>query len=203
MSITELCVKRPVLAWMIMAATIVFGVVAAQRIGVSQMPDVDFPTVTVNVTWEGAAPEVIENDVVQILEDSLAQVEGMTSLTSTARQGNAQITVELDISRNVDLALQDVQTKIAQAQRRLPRDIDPPVVSKTNPEDHPIMWIAVSGPFTRQKVTDYARYRVREKLQTVPGVGEIMMGGYVDRNVRVWLDAQKMECVPKKYLSCQ
>ena len=193
MSITEICVKRPVLAWMIMAATIVFGVVAAQRIGVSQMPDVDFPTVTVNVTWEGAAPEVIENDVVQILEDSLAQVEGMTSLTSTARQGNAQITVELDISRNVDLALQDVQTKIAQAQRRLPRDIDPPVVSKTNPEDQPIMWIAVSGPFTRQKVTDYARYRIREKLQTVPGVGEIMMGGYVDRNVRVWLDAQKMD----------
>ena len=96
MSITEVCVRRPVLAWMIMAATIVFGVVAAQRIGVSQMPDVDFPTVSVNVTWEGAAPEVIENDVVQVLEDSLAQVEGVTSLVSTARQGNAQITVELD-----------------------------------------------------------------------------------------------------------
>jgi len=193
MSITEVCVKRPVLAWMIMAATIVFGVVAAQRIGVSQMPDVDFPTVTVNVTWEGAAPEVIENDVVQILEDALSQVEGVTAITATARQGNAQITVELDISRNVDLALQDVQTKIAQAQRRLPRDIDPPVVSKTNPEDQPILWVAVSGPFTRQMVTDYARYRVREKLQTVPGVGEITMGGYVDRNVRVWLDAQKMD----------
>ncbi len=193
MSITEVCVRRPVLAWMIMAATIVFGVVAAQRIGVSQMPDVDFPTVSVNVTWEGAAPEVVENDVVQVLEDSLAQVEGVTSLVSTARQGSAQITVELDISRDVDLALQDVQTKIAQVARRLPRDIDPPVVSKTNPEDQPIMWIAVSGPFTRQMVTDYARYRVREKLQTVPGVGEIMMGGYVERNVRVWLDAQKMD----------
>jgi hydrophobe/amphiphile efflux-1 (HAE1) family protein len=193
MSITEVCVRRPVLAWMIMAATIVFGVVAAQRIGVSQMPDVDFPTVSVQVTWEGAAPEVVENDVVQVLEDSLAQVEGVTSLVSTARQGSAQITVELDISRDVDLALQDVQTKIAQVARRLPRDIDPPVVSKTNPEDQPIMWVAVSGPFTRQMVTDYARYRVREKLQTVPGVGEIMMGGYVERNVRVWLDAQKMD----------
>ncbi|HEX6764528.1 MAG TPA: efflux RND transporter permease subunit, partial [Polyangiaceae bacterium] len=193
MSLTEVCVKRPVLAWMIMLATIVFGAVAAQRIGVSQMPDVDFPTVAVNVTWEGAAPEVIENDVVQVLEDALSQVEGATSLTSTSRQGNAQITVELDLSRNVDMALQDVQTKIAQAARRLPRDIDPPVVSKTNPEDQPIMWVAVSGPFTRQMVTDYARYRVREKLQTVPGVGEIMMGGYVDRNVRIWLDAQKMD----------
>ena len=193
MTITEICVKRPVLAWMIMLATIVFGVVAAGRIGVSQMPDVDFPTISVNVTWEGAAPEVIENDVVQILEDALAQVEGAKSLTATSRQGSAQITVELDLSRNVDLALQDVQTKIAQAQRTLPRDMDPPIVSKTNPEDQPILWVAVSGPFTRQLITDYARYQVRQKLQTVPGVGEVMMGGYVDRNVRVWLDASKMD----------
>jgi len=193
MTITEVCVRRPVLAWMIMAATIVFGVVAVQRIGVSQMPDVDFPTITVNVTREGAAPEVIENDVVQVLEDALAQVEGVKSLTATARQGNAQITVELDISRNVDLALQDVQTKIAQAQRNLPRDIDPPVVSKTNPEDQPIMWVAVSGPFTRQVIADHARYQVRERLQTVPGVGEIRMGGYLERAVRVWLDAARMD----------
>ncbi|HEX5099129.1 MAG TPA: efflux RND transporter permease subunit [Polyangiaceae bacterium] len=193
MTITEVCVKRPVLAWMIMLATIVFGIVAVQRIGVSQMPDVDFPTISVNVTWEGAAPEVMENDVIQVLEDALAQVEGAKSLTATSRQGSAQITVELDLSRNVDLALQDVQTKIAQAQRTLPRDLDPPVVSKTNPEDQPILWVAVSGPFTRQLITDYARYQVRQKLQTVPGVGEVMMGGYVDRNVRVWLDAKKMD----------
>src|SRR6188768_3862238 len=193
MTLTEVCVKRPVLAWMIMLATIVFGVVAAGRIGVSQMPDVDFPTISVNVTWEGAAPEVIENDVVQVLEDALAQVEGAKSLTATSRQGSAQITVELDLSRNVDLALQDVQTKIAQAQRTLPRDLDPPVVSKTNPEDQPILWVAVAGPFTRQLITDYARYQVRQKLQTVPGVGEVMMGGYVDRNVRVWLDASKLD----------
>jgi multidrug efflux pump len=192
-TITEVCVKRPVLAWMIMLATIVFGVVAVQRIGVSQMPDVDFPTISVSVTWEGAAPEVMENDVVQVLEDALAQVEGAKSLTATSRQGSAQITVELDLSRNVDLALQDVQTKIAQAQRTLPRDLDPPVVSKTNPEDQPILWVAVAGPFTRQLITDYARYQVRQKLQTVPGVGEVMMGGYVDRNVRVWLDANKMD----------
>jgi multidrug efflux pump len=192
-SITEVCVRRPVLAWMIMLATIVFGVVASTRIGVSQMPDVDFPTISVNVTWEGAAPEVVENDVVQILEDALAQVEGAKSLTATSQQGGARITVELELSRNVDLALQDVQTKIAQAARQLPRDMDPPVVSKTNPEDQPILWVAVSGPFTRQMITDYARYSVRQTLQTVPGVGEVMMGGYVDRNVRVWLDATKMD----------
>jgi multidrug efflux pump len=192
-TITEVCVRRPVLAWMLMMATIVFGIVAVQRIGVSQMPDVDFPTISVSVTREGAAPEVIENDVVQVLEDAMAQVEGVKSITSTSRQGSAQITVELDISRDVDLALQDVQTKVSQAQRTLPRDLDPPVISKTNPEDQPILWVAVSGPFPRQQVTDYARYRVKEKLQTVPGVGEVMLGGFQERNVRVWLDAPRMD----------
>ena len=185
--------KKPVLAWMLMAATILFGVVAASRIGISQFPDVDFPTISVQVTREGAAPEVIENDVVEVLEEALVQVEGVRSISSASRQGQASITVELELSRNVDLALQDVQTKVSQAQQRLPRDLDPPVISKTNPEDNPIMWVGLSGPFSRQVLADYARYRLREKLQTVPGVGEITMGGYVDRNVRIWMDAARLD----------
>lgn len=193
MNLTELCIKKPVLAWMLMAATIVFGVVAASRIGISQFPDVDFPTISVSVSREGAAPEVMENDVVEILEEALVQVEGVKSITSTSRQGNASITVELDLARSVDLALQDVQTKVSQAQQRLPRDIDPPVISKTNPEDQPIMWVAVSGPYPRATVSDYARYRVKEKLQTVPGVGEIILGGYLERSIRIWVDAAKLD----------
>src|SRR5512136_2781531 len=139
MNLTETCVRKPVLAWMLMAATIVFGIVAAGRIGISQFPDVDFPTINVSVVYEGAAPEVIENDVVEILEESLAQVEGMKSLTSFSRMGSAYVTIELDLSRDVDVAMQDVQAKVSQVARRLPRDIDPPVISKSNPEDQPIM----------------------------------------------------------------
>src|SRR5688572_28367385 len=160
MKLTEACIQKPVFAWMLMAATVVFGLVAAQRIGVSQFPDVDFPTISVSVNWEGAAPEVVENDVVEALEEALVQVEGVKSISSTARQGSANITVELDLERNVDLALQDVQTKVSQAQRQLPRDIDPPVISKTNPEDQPIMWLGVSGPFPRQVLADFVRYRL-------------------------------------------
>jgi hydrophobe/amphiphile efflux-1 (HAE1) family protein len=193
MSLTEACIKKPVLAWMIMAATIVFGLVAAQRIGISQFPDVDFPTINIGVTWEGASPEAVESDVLEAIEEAVTQVEGVTSITSTARQGGGSITVELDLSRNVDLALQDVQTKVSQVQRRLPQDIDPPVVSKNNPEDQPIMWVGVSGPFSQQVVGDYARYRVKEKLQTVPGVGEVQLGGLLERNVRIWVDAQKLD----------
>ena len=193
MSLTDICIRRPVLAWMIMAATVVFGLVAVSRIGISHLPDVDFPNITVQVNWEGAAPESIEADVVEIIEEALAQVEGITTISSTSRQGNAQITIELTLDRNVDIALADVQTKVASAMRRLPRDIDPPVVSKTNPEDQPIMWVGLSGPYSPQMLADVARYRLKERLQTLPGVGEVSMGGYLERNVRIWADASRMD----------
>ena len=193
MNLTEVCVKKPVLAWMLMAATVVFGLVAATRIGISQFPDVDFPTISVSVVWEGAAPEVIENDIVEPLEEALVQTEGLRTITSSSRMGSANITVELDLSRNVDLALQDVQTKVSQAARRLPRDIDPPVISKSNPEDQPILMVSIGGPFPPRVISDYVQYGLKEKLQTIPGVGEISMMGVQNRNIRVWLDAALLD----------
>jgi hydrophobe/amphiphile efflux-1 (HAE1) family protein len=193
MNLTEVCIRKPVLAWMIMAATVLFGVVAGSRIGISQFPDVDFPTITIQLAWEGAAPEAMEHDVVDPIEEALVQVEGVRSMMSTSKQGGASITVELDLERDVDAALQDVQTRIAQTQQRLPRDLDPPVVSKTNPEDNPILWIGISGPYSRQFLADFARYTIKERLQTIPGVGEVTLGGYLERNVRIWVDAQKLD----------
>ena len=193
MKITEVCIERPVFAWMLMLATILFGGVAATRVGISQFPDVDFPTISVSVAWEGAAPEVVEHDIIEPLEEAVMQVEGVKNVTSNSRQGGGNVTVELDLSRDVDLALQDVQTKVAQAQRRLPREIEPPIVSKSNPEDQPIMWVGLAGPYSPQVLADVARYRVKEKLQTVPGVGEIQLGGALERNIRVWIDADKLD----------
>ena len=193
MKITEACIQKPVFAWMLMAATIVFGLVAAARIGISQYPDVDFPSINVGVSWEGAAPEAVESDIIEPLEEAVMQVEGVKAISSSARQGGGNISIELDIDRDVDLALQDVQAKVNQAQNRLPRDADPPITSKQNPEDQPIMWVGVSGPFAQQVVSDFARYRLKEKLQTVPGVGEVMLGGSLDRNVRIWVDAEKLD----------
>ena len=192
MSITEVCIRRPVLAWMLMAATVVFGIVAIGRIGISQYPDVDFPTINVSVTWEGAAPDVMEQEVVQELEEAVVQVEGVRSITSVARQGSASITLEMDIDRDVDIAMQDVQAKVQQARQRLPVELEQPVVSKSNPEDQPIMWVGLSGPYARSVLTDYARYVVKERLQRIEGVGEIFMGGYLERSVRVWIDAQAL-----------
>jgi hydrophobe/amphiphile efflux-1 (HAE1) family protein len=191
--LTDACIEKPVFAWMLMAATLLFGGVAASRMGISQFPDVDFPTITVTVTWEGAAPEVMEHDVVEPLEEALVQVEGLREITSSSRQGAASITLELDLSRPVDTALQDVQSRISHMQRHLPKDIDAPVASKSNPEDQPILWVGLSGPYPRQMLADIARYRLKEKLQTVPGVGEIALGGYLERNVRLWVDAAKLD----------
>jgi len=193
MNLTETCVRKPVLAWMMMAATIVFGLVAGTRIGISQFPDVDFPTISVSVGWEGAAPEVMENDIVEPLEESLIQIEGIKTISSSCRMGGASITLEFELTRKIDFAIQDVQAKVSQATRSLPRDVNPPTISKSNPEDNPIMMIALSGPFPQRILTDYLQYTLKEKLQTIPGVGEISLMGVQDRNVRIWLDATKLD----------
>jgi len=193
MNLTEACVRKPVLAWMLMAATVVFGVVAGGRIGISQFPDVDFPTINVSASWEGAAPEVIENEVVETLEEALIQIEGIRTITSSARQGSANITVEIELSRDVDLALQDVQAKVSQAARNLPRDMNPPIISKSNPEDQPIMMVRIGGPYPQRVLSDYVRYGLKEKLQTIPGIGEISLMGTLERNVRIWLDAAQLD----------
>lgn len=192
MNITDVSIKNPVFAWMLMACTILFGLVALSRIGVSQYPDVDYPNISVSVGWPGASPSAVEREIVEPLEQAISQVEGVKQLSSQARQGSGRITVTFDISRNVDLALQDIQARVAQAQRQLPRDVPAATVSKSNPDDTPILTIGVSGPFSRQLLADVARYQVQEKLQTVSGVGQIQLNGYLDRNVRIWLDGSRM-----------
>ena len=175
-----------------MAGTILFGVLAVMRIGVSQFPDVDNPTVSVSVSWPGASPEDVETGIINPIEDAVSQVTGVQEITSSAKQGGARVTVTFDISRNIDLALQDIQAKIAQTQRQIPSGANPPVVSKSNPDDQPIITIGVSGAFARQLLADIARYQIEDRLQTVPGVGQVTMMGYLDRNVRIWIDADKL-----------
>lgn len=193
MTLSDFSIKNPVFAWMLMIGIFVFGWVSFQRLGVSQLPDVDFPVVTVNVTWEGAAPEVMETEVTDVIEDAVMSVEGIKEVTSQSMQGQAQITIELDLSRNIDAALQDVQTKIAQAQRNLPQDIDPPIVTKTNPEDQPIMWLALSGDRPLKDLIHYVSETLKDQFTTVAGVGDVRLGGYVDPNLRVWLNSKKMQ----------
>jgi len=191
-NLTDVSIRNPVFAWMLMGCTVLFGIVALSRIGISQFPDVDYPNISVSVSWQGASPPAVEREIVEPLEQAISQVEGVKQISSTARAGNARITASFDMSRDVDLALQDIQARVAQAQRQLPKDVPAATVSKSNPDDQPILQIGVSGPFSRQMLADVAKYQVQEKLQTVAGVGQITLSGVASRNVRIWLDASRL-----------
>ena len=193
MRLSDVSIRNPVFAWMLMAALIVFGGISFLRLGVSQMPDVDYPVVTVSVTLEGAPPEVMETDVADVIEDAVMGIQGIREVSSSSRQGNTSVTVEFELSKDIDVAIQDVQGKLAQAQRNLPRDIDPPIVTKQNPEDNPIMWLALSGPRSRAEMSDVVETQLKDRFQSVPGVGEIFFGGYLPRALRVWLDADRLQ----------
>jgi hydrophobe/amphiphile efflux-1 (HAE1) family protein len=200
MTLADISIRNHVFAWILMAGLIGFGLLCftgwgrvVRGLGVSQNPDVDFPVVNVSLTYEGASPEIMETDVVDFVEDAVTSIEGVKQISSTSRQGQASVTIEFELSRNIDAALQDVQTRVAQAARRLPREIDPPIITKTNPEDQPIMWLSLAGERTPTFLADYVRNVLRPQFQTLEGVGEVMLGGYRERNIRVWYDTARME----------
>jgi len=192
MTLSDLSIKKPVFAWMLMAALLIFGGISFMRMGVSQNPDIDFPNVNISMSWEGAAPEVMETEVVDIVEESLMTVEGVKKITSSVKFGSANITAEFNLDKEIDVAVQEVQTKIAQAQRRLPTGVDPAVISKVNPEDQPIIWVGVSGERPRREIMEYVRDQLKDQFSMIPGVGEVFLGGYIEPNVRIWLDNSKL-----------
>ncbi|MBP9885428.1 MAG: efflux RND transporter permease subunit [Leptospiraceae bacterium] len=192
MTLSDISIKNPVFAWMLMFGLIFFGFLSFRKMGLSQMPDVDFPVVNISVNLNGAAPQVMETNVVDVIEESVMSVEGITSINSTSKYGSANITVEFDLNRDVDAALQDIQTKIIQAQKLLPKELDPPIVTKFNPEENPIMWVGVSYTGNKRDLMMYVKDHLKNNFSTVPGVGQINLGGYTDRNLRIWVDGKKL-----------
>jgi multidrug efflux pump len=199
MTFADIAIRNHVFAWMLMIGLMGFGIIAfrgaggvVKGLGISQNPDIDFPVVNINVNYEGASPEVMETDVIDSVEDAMTSIEGVKEISSTSRQGSGNVSVEFELSRNIAEAVQDVQARVAQLGRRLPRDVDPPTVSKSNPEDQPIMRVGVSGDRTQTFLADYVQNVVTPAFQTIEGVGEIQ-SFFRSRNVRVWLDAPKLE----------
>lgn len=194
MSLSDISVRKPVFAWMLMLGLMFFGFIAFREMGVSQLPDVDFPVVNISVVYEGAAPEVMELDVVDPIESAVVGVEGVKSVVSTARLGSANISVEFGLEKNIDIAVSEIEAKINQANRNLPDDIERPIVTKVNPDDRPIMWLGVSSSkMDRKTLMAYVRDQLKDKVQTVPGVADVFLGGYVDPNLRVWVKSGKLD----------
>jgi hydrophobe/amphiphile efflux-1 (HAE1) family protein len=193
MSLSEISIKNPVFAWMMMLALMLFGFLCFRLLGVSQLPDVDFPVVNVSLYYEGASPQVMEQDVVQLVEGAMMGVEGVLKVYSSCRRNRGNVTVEFDIDKNIDVAVTDIQNKINQIRRRLPQEMEEITVSKSNPEDRPIIWMGTSSnKMSLPILMDYVRENMRDFFQTIPGVSEILLSGFVDPNVRVWVSPRAL-----------
>lgn len=194
MSLSEISIRRPVFAWMLMFALIIFGAIGFSRMGISNMPDVNFPVVNIGLQLDNAAPEVMETTVVDIIEDAVMGIDGVKSISSSVSQGVANITCEFGMSRDIDVAMQEVQNRILQVNNRLPSALYPPVITKTNPEDQPILWVMVTvdDKVPLHQLMIYARNSLKNQLSTLEGVGNVTLAGYVAPNLRVWLDRDKL-----------
>ena len=192
MSPIDLFIRRPILTWMLILSLVVFGLLGYTRLGVDQFPKMEYPVVTVNAQLEGANPEVMEEDVTDVLEEYLNAIAGVRSLRSTTTQGMARVVVEFELGRDIEVAAQDVRDKVARARYELPRDLEPPVVDKVNPTDHPILWVPLHSDRPAVEVSEYLRKQVKPRLETIDGVASIVIFGRRDRNIRIWLDGEAL-----------
>ena len=195
MSLSSVSIRRPVFAWMLMAALIVFGWLSFLRLGVSQLPDVDFPMVSISLSLVGASPEVMESQVVDLVEDAVMGIQGIRNVSSNSQQASANVSVEFDLDRDIDQAMQEIETRMAQVQKNLPVDMRPFSVRKTNPEDQPLLRLVLisDGKMSRSELMSFARNVLYDQFATVAGVGDIGVSGYVDPNLRVWLSLDKLK----------
>lgn len=188
------CIDRPVFTTVVFLVISIFGGYALNAIPVRENPDVDFPIVSVNVVLSGAEPAVVETEVVEPLEEQINTVEGIKELTSTAREEVAEITVEFELWRDIDVAAQDVRDRIDRARRELPDDVEAPIVRKLDPDAQPIMWIALTGDerWGPVRLTTFADEFLKERLENLRGVGQIRVGGASVYAIRVQLDPAKL-----------
>ena len=193
MRFTELLIRRPVLATVLNLVVVLIGVVAFDRLPVREYPRIDEPVVTVETTYRGASAEIIESRVTKVLEDSLAGIEGVDTLTSISRGENSQITVKFRLERDPDAAASDVRDRVARVRGRLPTDIDEPVIAKVEADANPIIWLAFSSDrFSPLEVSDFASRIVKTRLQTLPGAADVRVFGERRYSMRIWLDRNKL-----------
>lgn len=172
-----------------MASMIGLGYMAFRSLGISDLPDVDFPNVSVSINWDGAAAENVELDVIDPLEAAFSGVAGVKSMSSTAKRGQARINLEFNLNKDINIAVDEVQNKINQTLRKLPDDILAPVVTKMNAEDRPILWLSVnSKSMTQRELMSFVRDEIKDKFTSIDGVSDVTLGGYLEPNVRVWID---------------
>ena len=193
MNISELSIRRPVLATVLVLIIILFGVVGYTSLGVREYPSVDNPIISVSASYPGANAEVIENQITEPLEQQINGIPGIRSLSSVSQYGSSRITVEFELSVDLETAANDVRDKVSRAQRMLPRDCDPPTVSKADADAMPILMVALhSDKRSLLELSELADLVVKEQLQTIQDVSSVMIWGEKRYCMRLWLDPVKM-----------
>ena len=187
MNLPELCIRRPVMTTLLMAAFVIFGVIAYRALPVSELPSVDFPTISVTASLPGASPETMAAAVATPLEGQFSTIAGLDSMTSTSAQGTSSITLQFSLDRSIDAAAQDVQSAISAALRKLPPGMPtPPSFRKVNPADSPIFYIALSSPtLPLPVVNEYAETQLAQRLSTISGVAQVQIYGSQKFAVRI------------------
>jgi hydrophobic/amphiphilic exporter-1 (mainly G- bacteria), HAE1 family len=194
MSVTDAFIRRPVMTTLVMLAILIMGIFAFQKLPVSDLPNVDFPTLQITASVPGASPETMASSVATPLEQQFSTIAGVDSMTSSSAQGVTNVTLQFTLDRDIDAAAQDVQSAIAAAQRLLPRDMpNPPSYRKVNPADQPILYLALVSPSLRlSDVNDYAETFVAQRISTVPGVAQVSIFGPQKYAVRVQFDPREL-----------
>jgi hydrophobe/amphiphile efflux-1 (HAE1) family protein len=192
--IWNFCIRRPVFTVVIFLVIAVFGIFGYHQLPVREFPDVEFPIVNVSVVLRGADPEVVETEVVEPLEEQLNTIEGIKTIRSTSREEVGTVTVEFELYRNIDIAAQDVRDRVSRARPDMADDIEEPIVRKIDPDARSVMWIALTGNerWDPVRITEYAENNIKERLEGLPGVGQIRIGGERRYAVRIRLDPQKL-----------
>ncbi len=193
MSLSSTSIKRPVLATVFSLVILIFGAIGMTYLGVREFPSVDPPIISVSTSYPGANSDVIETQITEPLEQSINGIPGIRTLTSRSSQGRSAVTVEFELTVDLETAANDVRDKVSQAQRFLPRDCDPPTVSKMDADANPIMFIAVKSPKrSLLELTEIAELTFKEQLQTISGVSAISIWGEKRYAMRIWLDPAKL-----------
>jgi HAE1 family hydrophobic/amphiphilic exporter-1 len=194
MTLPELCIRRPVMTTLLMVAFLIFGIIGYRSLPVSELPAVDFPTISVTASLPGASPETMAAAVATPLEGQFSTIAGLDSMTSTSAQGSVTITLQFSLERNIDAAAQDVQSSISAALRKLPPNMPtPPSFRKVNPADSPIFYIALSSPtLPLSLVNEYAETQLAQRLSTVPGVAQVQIYGSQKFAVRIQADPDQL-----------
>ena len=193
MNISELSIRRPVLSTVMTLIILLFGFIGYGSLGVREYPSVDNPIISVSCSYPGANADVIENQITEPLEQNINGIPGIRSLSSTSSQGSSRITVEFELSVDLETAANDVRDKVSRAQRYLPRDCDPPTVSKADADATPILMVAIgSDKRSLLEISEIADLTVKEQLQTIPDVSSGEIWGEKKYSMRLWIDPIKM-----------